>query len=682
MTEDGSRNGAPTNHDRDRGVDGSPATGDAVASGKMQALDSDKAPNGHGLEGEARHPPTTDSVAPALAKRSRMNDLPDEIVHIAEGYIPLSMILSRLAQQTHNVIQEKVQQLARMPLPQPPVSAVNGNSPLPGKDKEEFDNSHESLSKKVNLLEFIQTIHGKWVKALVIANWSRESEMVTKLIDLKSHINEQLLHFDMRLDQVIDLKRNLIFARIPSPDLRTALQVLSCGNGDWMPDVSIPALQWRSLANMPQLGYIEPPTVTLRDHAKWLEELDTCLSIRLNLHDFDNIPRRFKNYTIGSGRATFKVQGEFEVDLTVADDDPEKQFWFIDFRFDFMPAAESLSEHFKPMLEAHVNSALAKDGLAGCHDLLHEFVLSHKIGELRRQAHELGRTSWANTIAVEPLDRSVSIQYWLTRQPQNTPSVPVFSKYAVPAVPTTPKSWIIISVSSGRKPDGGADPKNPSRLTATWYRDGRQMKDVEVDFDHSDLCTEKLLKSVIAKHVEHILTSVHKKLRPAPRFAKHEAKMDMHISPCEPGDSYLTMQLGPDEFVTMKMEPTTGKFTLHPHTKYSLQSENRLNNSGKDPSEDGAACLENLRWHHMTEEMARKGRPYGWTHVKSPLTHDDARLAFKITDAFHPVCFQRQGINSSWYAMLVMSLHGDQWWAFQTYVQASLKPNIHSLTVT
>lgn len=242
MTEDGSRNGVPTNHDRDRGLDGSPATGDAVASGKMQALDSTKAPNGHGPEGEARHPAAVDSVAPAPTKRSRMNDLPDEIVHIAEGYIPLSMLLSRLAQQTHNVIQEKVQQLARMPLPQPPASAVNGNSPLPGKDKEEFDNSHESLSKKVNLLEFIQTIHGKWVKALVIANWSRESEMVTKLIDLKSHINEQLLHFDMRLDQVIDLKRNLIFARIPSPDLRTALQVLSCGNGDWMPDVRITGL--------------------------------------------------------------------------------------------------------------------------------------------------------------------------------------------------------------------------------------------------------------------------------------------------------------------------------------------------------------------------------------------------------------------------------------------------------
>lgn len=246
MTEDRSRHGDFANHDSDRGPNGSIETSDASAPGKMQALDSAKTPNvanGHGPDGgEAQYPAATESRAPGPAKRSRMNDLPDEIVHIAEGYIPLSMLLSRLAQQSHNAIQDKVQQLARMPLPHPPASQLNGNSSPPGKDKEEFDNSQESLSKKVNLLKSIQTIHGKWVKALVIANWSRESEMVTKLIDLKSHINEQLLQYDMRLDQIIDLKRNLIFARVPSPDLKTALQVLSCGNGDWMPDVRLSAL--------------------------------------------------------------------------------------------------------------------------------------------------------------------------------------------------------------------------------------------------------------------------------------------------------------------------------------------------------------------------------------------------------------------------------------------------------
>ncbi|MBE3045477.1 hypothetical protein IMZ48_23610 [Candidatus Bathyarchaeota archaeon] len=254
MSEDASRNGGLTNHDRDRGPNGSLGTSDASAPGKTQASDSAKAPNmanGHGPDGgEVRQPASTDPLALVPAKRSRMNDLPDEIVHIAEGYIPLSKILSRLSQQTHNAIQDKVQQLARMPLPPAPAS-TNGNTSTPGKEREEFDNSQESLAKRVNLLEFTQTIHGKWVKAGVITQWCKKSELVTKLIDLKTHINEQLLHYDMRLDQVIELRRNLTFARVPSPDLRTALQVLSCGNADWMPDVRPSDTRgWDMLANL------------------------------------------------------------------------------------------------------------------------------------------------------------------------------------------------------------------------------------------------------------------------------------------------------------------------------------------------------------------------------------------------------------------------------------------------
>ncbi|PKS06363.1 hypothetical protein jhhlp_007111 [Lomentospora prolificans] len=642
MADVSAENGALTNHDRNTHLNGANGAGPKLTD----------TPNGTSKQtsdgGDSASLAVIDPTKQTFDPRRRMNDLPEEIVHIADGYIPLSILLSRLAQQTHNVLQEKVQQLARMPLP--PAPAMNGNSSAPSKD--EFDNSHESLSKKVNLLSFIQRIHGKWVKALVIANWSRESERVTKLIDLKSHLNNQLMQFDLRLDQVVELKRGLIFARVPSPDLKTALQVLSCGNGDWMPD----------------LGYIEPPALKREDHVKWLEELDTCLSMRLNLHDYDKIPPQFKDYSIGSGRVTFSVKGEFEVDLTVADEDPEKQFWFIDFRFDFSPVAHDLTARFRPVLESHVNNALAKDNLTGCYQLLHGFVLTHKISELRRQAYELARTSWTRTLVVEQLDRAFSIQYWVTRQPQVTSSVPAYSRYAIPQVPTVPKSWIIVSAVSARRPDGNLDPKASSRLAVKWFRDGKEVKDVEIEFDQVNLSTEKLLKVVIAKHVEHILRSIHKKLRPAPRFAGQEAAMALRISASDAGESFLTMQLSATETVTLTVEPTSGKFNLHPNSKFTMQAESRLNMSGKDPAEDGAPCLETLRWHHLAEEIARKGRSQGWTPVKSPLSHEDVKALFKPQEQFSPVCFQRQGVDTRWYVMLVMSLHGDEWWVFRSDV--------------
>jgi mediator of RNA polymerase II transcription subunit 14 len=197
-------------------------------------------PKANGVNGAGTQAPAKDAAAaptqvgdrPLELRPSRMNDLPDEIVHITEGFVPLSLLLTRLAQTTHNSLQDKIVELAKMPTP---VGAVNGNSTHPAGD----DASNENLRKKSALLNFAQEMHAKWVKALVIAEWSRKSEMVSKLIDLKWHIDQQRILYDTMLDQIVHVKRDLTYARVPSPDLKTALQVLSTGSAPWMPDVSV-----------------------------------------------------------------------------------------------------------------------------------------------------------------------------------------------------------------------------------------------------------------------------------------------------------------------------------------------------------------------------------------------------------------------------------------------------------
>jgi mediator of RNA polymerase II transcription subunit 14 len=167
-----------------------------------------------------------------LPDRTRMNDLPDEIVHITQGFIPLSLLLTRLAQTSHNALQDEIAKLAKMPLP---AAALNGNGGHSAAD----DNSNENLRKKTSLLNFAQEQHAKWVKALVITEWSRKAEAVSKLIDLKFHIDQQRILFDTALDNMASVKRDLSFARLPSPDLKTALQVLSTGTAPWLSDVSL-----------------------------------------------------------------------------------------------------------------------------------------------------------------------------------------------------------------------------------------------------------------------------------------------------------------------------------------------------------------------------------------------------------------------------------------------------------
>lgn len=170
----------------------------------------------------------------------RSNDLPPEIVHISEGFIPLSKLITRLAQLTHNQLVDKIRQVAAMPMPAAAPPSANGASALGASQKEEFDQSNESVARKVALNSAIQKMHGRWIKTLVIADWSRKSKDVSKLIDLNTHLCLLMQEYELRLDQMINVKRDLSFARLPSPDIKTALHVLSTGDGSFFPDVSFP----------------------------------------------------------------------------------------------------------------------------------------------------------------------------------------------------------------------------------------------------------------------------------------------------------------------------------------------------------------------------------------------------------------------------------------------------------
>jgi mediator of RNA polymerase II transcription subunit 14 len=122
-------------------------------------------------------------------------------------------------------------ELASMPVPSS--AQLVGASGLTEVD----DLSPENLAKKKALLDFAQSTHADWVKALVITNWSRRSEDVSKTIDLNVYTNQQKALYDMAIHEMAELKRGLGQARLPNPDLKTALQVLSTGKAPYMPEV-------------------------------------------------------------------------------------------------------------------------------------------------------------------------------------------------------------------------------------------------------------------------------------------------------------------------------------------------------------------------------------------------------------------------------------------------------------
>lgn len=630
--DNGGQVGARSDHDRDgkaNGVNGSNADGPVKTPPAATSGDKGKAVAAQPVEPQSE------------GNRPRMDELPDELKHITEGFVPLSLLLTRLAQNTHNELQKKVAELAKMPIPG---AAVNGNAVHSSED----DASAENLRKKGSLLEFAQFQHGRWVKALVLAEWSRKADVVSKLIDLKVHLHEQWLLYEHIFTAQVNLTGELRGLRLPSPDLKTALQVLSTGSAPWMPDVSCLAVdRFRVLTNT-QLDFIPPPPLEIEEQLKYMNELNTLLSLRLNLDEFDKIPPQFRDYVIDSGRVTFKVDGEFEVDLTVASEDATAQFWFIDFRFGFTPAVLTLPETWRNHFDFEVNNRLANDGLEGCYDFLHELILTCKINELKRQALEMRKDSWTGTIMVESLHRALALQYWTER-----------------VSPAAPKSWVQIAVNSGKKDKLMEGEKPTSRLEVNWYRDSKATTDVQIPFDTKNLSAETLLRTVIGRHVEYILRGIHEKLLALPRYKEEKFKTQLYISPDDPAESTLKVQAGRKIHIHLTMEPRTGAFAIKPSMVVTFESQRRLNHA-VDQIDAGFMCIEDIRASIQENEVKRRAGPQGWHLTKPLLKEDELRGIVMTREPMRTVWLQRRDWPDHWSLVMILSHSGDQWWLIET----------------
>lgn len=408
----------------------------------------------------------------------------------------------------------------------------------------------------------------------------------------------------------------------------------------------------RPALTSPQFNYLEPPPVSAEEKESWIEEINTLLSARLSIDEYDRIPEPFRDYTIHSGRVTFRVEGEFEVDLTIGEEDFEKQFWFIDFRFLFSPAPAELSERARLFLEFKVNEALATDGLPGCYNYLHEFTLTAKIGEFTRQAVELSTVRWVDTLKIERLNRSLAIQYWLNRQHSQGS-----------------KSWIILGVNSGRGTDGVRDPGSPSYISLRWFRDGKEVKDADIPFDVETISTEKLLMAVIARHIDYLLSSIYNRLLSKPRFAQKQSRLSLDTSHEEPMYHCLTMQLLGDEDVTVRIDPLTGAFALLPRSFVIHEGQRRFN-SLPNPAEEGPGALEQVRCFYVIRDFRMRAKSAGWAVLRLPLSTDELKNVVysgspSSREPFQAVWMRKVDWDPRWFVMLSMSLDGDKWWLIE-----------------
>lgn len=378
---------------------------------------------------------------------------------------------------------------------------------------------------------------------------------------------------------------------------------------------------------------------------KTLRNINTLLSIRLNLHE--TIPPQFCTFSIASGRVTFSVANEFDVDLSIADEDPASQLYFIDFRFAFSPSPSELpGGRLRDEIEGKANDVLKRDGLVGCYNFLHEFVLTYKINVLRTQAFDLARYHWTDSLKIEPLHRTLVVQYWLNRPGG--------------------KSWLEIGIKSGRRKDPSrVDAEATPYIAVRWIRDGKEVIDPLLIINLAELSMEAIVKKAIGLHSIYILKSIRDTLMEDTLYADKSLSLTLTKSLTEPILNNLQVQLTPSKHVTVTIEPLSGTFTLQPTSHMFIRAERDLNLL-PHPATEAAPRLANLRWVVAQEEIALRARTTGWELIKGRQIRPEDMERWFPRDTLRVSVFRRKSWRRNWLVACTSSRSGESWWILET----------------
>lgn len=386
-----------------------------------------------------------------------------------------------------------------------------------------------------------------------------------------------------------------------------------------------------------------------------MRNISTLLSIRLNL--YETIPPQFKNFSIASGRATFSVANEFEVDLSIADEDPTSQLYFIDFRFTFTPVPSNLpSGRLRDEVEGKANDVLKKEGLAGCYNFLHDFVLTYKINVLKTQAFAMARSQWTESLKVEPVHRHLVVQYWLNRPGG--------------------KSWIEIGIKSGRRKDRkGLEDEPTPHIALRWFRDGKEVKDHPITIDLANLSMESILKHVIALHSNFILQSICDKLSQDAPYASNTLSMALSTSLTDAVYNSLMVQLTPSKNLTVAIEPPSGNFALRPTSPAAYTRVERDMNNLPHPAIDAHTRLASLRWIVTQEDIASRARCTGWELVKGRRVKQEDMERWFPRGTQRVFFLRRKSWSSNWLVACSSSRGGESWWIVEVQSDQSSSSN-------
>ena len=393
-----------------------------------------------------------------------------------------------------------------------------------------------------------------------------------------------------------------------------------------------------------QLQYVPQKPLSPKELLAALRTLNTLLTIRLTTHE--EIPPHMEDWIVKSGRATFRVKDEFELDVSMADEDYASQLYFIDFRFSFSPGPRTLPDGpLRNYVEATINRILSREGLRGCFEFLHEFVLEHKLTILRNQAREMVRSRWVEDAKLCNSNRGIVVQYWLNRPGK--------------------KNWIEIAVRSGKRENVGYSSEPPkSFIFIRWHRHGIDVPDHKIQLDPANVSLEQTLNEVIAHHTNWIFKNTKRMLKKHKIYSDDLLSVKHRAHIFNPKECSMKVQLSRDNTVTVTQDGISGYFILSPPSSIHSHYEMRLNNL-KDPVADAASQIGLLRCNSTIDRVDTLGRLFGWTYNTTFTANKDTMIRLFGSDKVRYNFYCIPHWREDFLLAITTSMEGDRWWVIE-----------------
>ncbi|SCU91060.1 LANO_0D10638g1_1 [Lachancea nothofagi CBS 11611] len=264
----------------------------------------------------------------------------------------------------------------------------------------------DATVKKTAFLQLVVYLRNQFLKIYVLVKWCRtiRNNNFNSMIDLLNWFRGSNMVVNNCIWALKASLAGMTNAKLPNPDLITALEVLSLGRPN------LPTHNFTLSGDEDSHNGSKTSVVPSKLILKKLRDMNIIMSVKVSVME---LPEQFKQYSVRDGRLSIRVDNEFEIQLSTTDQ--RSPLFFVDLKLlfnEFLPLN-------KYKLEKVINEVLYKSPrpLFALYRLLHNHVLSVQMYMIHAELLDLESNSkYSGGNLVHHYDSRkniINLKYWL-----------------------------------------------------------------------------------------------------------------------------------------------------------------------------------------------------------------------------------------------------------------------------